>query len=86
MDSDFQTVILNGRFNGDISAVTVGPAECKIKSASNSAIKCRVENLPAGTYLPTVLSAQGFSVLPDDEEDYLVFLYGTIHYNYPKGQ
>lgn len=84
IDEDYQTVILNGQFNSEISKVEIGSSSCEIKSSSSSVIKCRVENSAAGNYLPKILTTQGFVILPEEEEDFFVRIPGTIHYNFPK--
>ena len=84
IDENYQTVILNGQFNSEILNVEIGSSSCEIKSSSISVIKCRVENLAAGNYVPSILTTQGFVVLPEGEEDFFVRIPGTIHYNFPK--
>ena len=84
IDDDYQTIIMNGQFNSEILNVKIGLYSCEIKSSSSSVIKCRVENLAAGNYIPSILTTQGFVILPEEEEDFVVRIPGTIHYNFPK--
>ena len=84
IDESHQTVILNGQFNSEVLNVKIGSSGCEIKASSSSVIKCRVKNLAAGNYVPSILTTQGFVVLPEGEEDFFVRIPGTIHYNFPK--
>ena len=61
------SVTLTGVFIGEITEVIIAKTTCRVKSANQSVLRCKLNDLPAGRYVPTILTTHGYSVYGNDK-------------------